>query len=328
MVVLTKKLDSDFDFEPADATKWTCTLGYHQPGVTYQGRLIVPPLNEFSPVTIKPKEEVIITHLIYDSMLLKNTTKDTQITVCYAISPEWGSRFATWSGLAISKPFNVSINDTNAPQPVLPVRVAFQEEESRFLNAAKTAFKKHDANALIAMTCWDRVPDKLKDSGKQQYARDVANTATDVTLINPYPQFPDIEWEDDAGIAYRSNLPVIKQLKVTFATGEFSDGTYPVGEKDGKLYLLATSACKKAIMVTTAVFIKPDRKRGQAPFCLEYLRERNHGTKPKFYDDASKKLPAGRYSSLCFPSYDFFSHTFAEYRGAIALADSSRLALC
>jgi len=245
MVVLTKKLDSDFDFEPADATKWTCTLGYHQPGVTYQGRLIVPPLNEFSPVTIKPKEEVIITHLIYDSILLKNTTKDTQITVCYAISPEWGSRFATWSGLAISKPFNVSINDTNAPQPVLPVRVASQEEESIFLNAAKTAFAKHDANALIAITCWDRVPDKLKDSGKQQYTRDVAQAATNITLINPDPQFPDIEWEDDAGIAYRSNLPVVKQLKITFAAGEFSDATYPVGEKDGKLYLLEPAPVKR-----------------------------------------------------------------------------------
>jgi hypothetical protein len=128
--------------------------------------------------------------------------------------------------------------------PVLPVRAASPEEEGRFLNAAKNAFAKHDANALVAMTCWDRVPDKLKVSGRQQYVRDVAQTVTNITLINPDPKFPDLEWKDEAGVAYRSNLPVVKQLKITFATGEFGDGTYPVGEKAGKLYLLEPAPVK------------------------------------------------------------------------------------
>ncbi|HZQ48259.1 MAG TPA: hypothetical protein VFC07_14680, partial [Verrucomicrobiae bacterium] len=42
------------------------------------------------------------------------------------------------------------------------VQAASPEEEARFIAAAKQAFVKHDASALVALTCWDRVPDKLK----------------------------------------------------------------------------------------------------------------------------------------------------------------------
>ena len=122
---------------------------------------------------------------------------------------------------------------------------ATPEEEARFVAAAKQAFAKHDADALMALTCWDRVPDKFKDSGKKQYARDVAQTATDIKLTNPDPDEPDLVWKDTDGVSYRSNLPVVKQLKITFASGgQFSDGTYPVGEKDGKLYLLEPAPVK------------------------------------------------------------------------------------
>lgn len=129
--------------------------------------------------------------------------------------------------------------------PFQSVRAAAQKEEARFLAAAKQAFEKHDADALMALTCWDRVPDKFKASGKKQYARDVAQTATDIALTNPDPNYPDLTWKDTDGVSYRSNLPVVKQLKITFAPGgPFKDGTYPVGEKDGKLYLLEPAPIK------------------------------------------------------------------------------------
>lgn len=129
--------------------------------------------------------------------------------------------------------------------PFQSVHAASNDEEAQFLAAAKAAFAKHDAAALAALTCWDRVPDKLKDSGKKQYARDVAQTATDILLTNPDPKLPDLEWKDKDGVAYRSNLPVVKQLRITFAPGSrFKDGTYPVGEKDGKLYLLEPAPIK------------------------------------------------------------------------------------
>ena len=123
--------------------------------------------------------------------------------------------------------------------PFCSTRAASQQEEARFLAAAKSAFEKHDAEALATLTCWDRVPDKLKESGKKHYVRDAALTMTDMALTPPDPQSPDLEWKDKEGVAYRSNLPVLKHLKISFAPGgRFKDVTYPVGEKAGRLYLL------------------------------------------------------------------------------------------
>jgi hypothetical protein len=126
-----------------------------------------------------------------------------------------------------------------------PVLAASPDEEARFVAATKQAFEKHDADALMALTCWDRVPDKFKDSGKKQYDRDAKQGATDITLTNPDPDEPDLVWKDTDGVSYRSNLSVVKQLKITFTPGgRFKDGTYPVGEKDGKLYLLEPAPTK------------------------------------------------------------------------------------
>jgi hypothetical protein len=136
--------------------------------------------------------------------------------------------------------------------PMPSARAASPKEEAKFLAAAKAAFAKHDANALVALTCWDRVPDKLKDKGKKRYAEEVAITVTGITLTNPDAEFPDLEWKDKDGVAHRSNRPVIKQLKVSFkpdgSRGQFKsqggDVVYPVGEKGGKLYLLEPAPVK------------------------------------------------------------------------------------
>jgi hypothetical protein len=132
--------------------------------------------------------------------------------------------------------------------PFQSVRAASPAEETRLLAAAKSAFAKHDADALIALTCWDRVPDDLKESGKLHYTKEVVLSVTDITLSAPDPTMPDVEWKDGKGVAYRSNLPVTKHLKITFVPGSMielkrgpvkvKDVTYSVGEKDGKLYLL------------------------------------------------------------------------------------------
>ena len=128
---------------------------------------------------------------------------------------------------------------------VRPATAATPEEEARFLGAAKAAFEKRDANALVALTCWDRVPDQQKASGRKQYVRDVTLNATELLLVDPDPKFPDLEWTDEAGVSYRSNLAVTKQLKITFSrNGRFSDARYPVGEQDGKLYLLKPAPVK------------------------------------------------------------------------------------
>ena len=122
------------------------------------------------------------------------------------------------------------------------IRAASPEEEARFVAAAKQAFAKHDANALAALTCWDRVPVKRMTDGIKQYTEEVAQTATDITLTNPDPEYPDLVWKDTDGVSYRSNLPVVKQLKITLAPGGKLPNEvtvrYFVGEKEGKLCLL------------------------------------------------------------------------------------------
>jgi hypothetical protein len=138
--------------------------------------------------------------------------------------------------------------------PAYLALAASPEEEARFVTAAKQAFEKHEADALIRLTCWDRVSDEHKERGKKRYAKEVALTATDVVLSAPDPNSPDLEWKDEAGVARRSNLPVVKHLKITFAPGstiELKMGpvkvkavTYPVGEKAGKLFLLQSAPVK------------------------------------------------------------------------------------
>lgn len=150
------------------------------------------------------------------------------------------------------------------------VQAASPEEETRFIAAVKQAFENHDADALVALTCWDRAPDKLKKDGKQQYLGDIGYTktitgppVTDIKLLNPDkssvewnvdndPRFVEIDpaWKE-TGVVYRSNLPVVKQLKVTFAptkaddkTSLTIDVTYSVGEKDGKLYFIEPAPTK------------------------------------------------------------------------------------
>jgi hypothetical protein len=150
------------------------------------------------------------------------------------------------------------------------VRAASPEEEARFVAVAKQAFEKHDSDALLALTCWDRVPDKLKKDGRQQYAGIIGYTktitgspVTDIKLASPDksgvqwnvdddPRFVEIDpvWKE-AGVVYHSNLAIVKQLKVTFAptkadaqTSLTIDVTYSVGEKDGKLYFIEPAPTK------------------------------------------------------------------------------------
>lgn len=150
------------------------------------------------------------------------------------------------------------------------VQAASPEEETKFVAAAKQAFEKHDADALVALTCWDRVPDKLKKDGQQEYAGIIGYTktitgppVTDIKLLAPDkssvpwnvdddPRFVEIDpaWKK-TGVGYRSNLPIVKQLKVTFAptkaddkTSLTIDVTYSIGEKDGKLYFIEPAPAK------------------------------------------------------------------------------------
>jgi hypothetical protein len=143
---------------------------------------------------------------------------------------------------------------------------ASAQEEARFVAAVKQAFVKHDADALVSLTCWERVPAKLKTDRKQQYLRDTSAAAPavkEVALLEPKqpgkewnpdddPRFIEIDpnWKE-SGAVYHSNLPIVKQLEVTFMpiqadakTTLTVSVTYPVGEKDGKLYFIEPAPAK------------------------------------------------------------------------------------
>jgi hypothetical protein len=118
---------------------------------------------------------------------------------------------------------------------------AYPQDEASFLAAVKKAFADHDPDTLVALTCWDRVPVELKRSGKEQYLHDVAQDVDGITITPPEPGSPDLDWQRD-GVTYHANLPVTKQLKITPAKGSTfgtgGTGVYPIGQKDGKLFLL------------------------------------------------------------------------------------------
>ena len=136
--------------------------------------------------------------------------------------------------------------------------LAASPEEARFLTAAKLAFEKHDADGLVALTCWDRVPQRIRQTAKRQYARAFYRGKAEITLTNADPEFVKVqgEWkrgEDprfadfdpkwkEFGVTNRLNLPIVRQLKVKYGPIEEVGAVYtvswscPVGEKDGRLY--------------------------------------------------------------------------------------------
>ena len=106
--------------------------------------------------------------------------------------------------------FEVSITGVDPHLPLLSA----PEEEARFVAAARQVFEKHDADGLMALTCWDRVPEKFKASGKKQYARDVAQTATDITVTEPGPKYPDLEWKDKDRVSYRCSPREVAEYSI------------------------------------------------------------------------------------------------------------------
>src|SRR6266700_337664 len=126
---------------------------------------------------------------------------------------------------------------------------AAPEEEARFLAAVQKAFEARDASVLDELTCWDRVPEKLKQNLQGTYAALVAEKGVvfDFKLVDPERKFVDRDRTED-GVPYRANLPVTRQLNMKATDTRDKKTlfilTFAVGEKEGKLFLLGSAPVK------------------------------------------------------------------------------------
>ena len=143
--------------------------------------------------------------------------------------------------------YDLRLKDFIAPKK--PAAAAPAEEEARFLAAVQKAFEARDASGLDALTCWDRVPEKQIQNLQHAYAALVAekDDIFDFKLVDRDRNFVDRDRTED-GVTYRMNLPVTRQLNMKATDPRDKKTlfvlTFAVGEKDGKLFLLASAPVK------------------------------------------------------------------------------------
>lgn len=112
------------------------------------------------------------------------------------------------------------------------------QEETRFIDAINDAFFRKDPTALIALTCFDGVTyeDKELDNKSSEYW--VTQKVKSVVLKRSNNTQDKLTQTRD-GITYVPNLQVSHELVVTLEGNKtFGTLTMPVGEKDGKFYLI------------------------------------------------------------------------------------------
>jgi hypothetical protein len=122
---------------------------------------------------------------------------------------------------------------------------ATPEAEAQFTAEAKAAFDTKDSTKLLGLVCWDDVTPEVKTMLTEQLSFLVRQTVTQIELIAPDPQ-KKFEYTRN-GVAYKSNLAVIDQLKVTIKVEKplnSSSAAIPVGEKGGKLFIATTVPVK------------------------------------------------------------------------------------
>ncbi|MEY2466826.1 MAG: hypothetical protein QOD03_1347 [Verrucomicrobiota bacterium] len=100
VTVLTKHLNVQTE---VSTNRTTFVVGYGNSTVTHDGHPIIPSLYDFSPVTLKPNEEALVSQEV---LMANSSPSQTNFVVQYTISSEWAKRFSLWSGTAESQPCN------------------------------------------------------------------------------------------------------------------------------------------------------------------------------------------------------------------------------
>ena len=187
--------------------------------------------------------------LLLSSTLKEEKSSDAHVIVSFtagrAILEKVTLRVVTGFGMRVCRELRLKdfVEPENAASSATP------EEQARFLAAVQKAFDARDASGLDALTCYDRTPEKLKQSLQTTYAALLAEKGVvlDFKLVDPDRKFIDKERTED-GVAYRANLPITRQLNIKYknATDQKTllQMCFPVGEKDGKLFLLGSAPVK------------------------------------------------------------------------------------
>ena len=121
------------------------------------------------------------------------------------------------------------------------------QSPEEFVTTVQKAFDNRNASELMKVTCWDRAPEEIRKSTEKSYTALVtqSNVLVDCKLVEPQLEFIDRDRVRD-GVIYRPNLPVTKQLNVTFSDPKDNARiimrfTFAVGLKDGQLWLASAA---------------------------------------------------------------------------------------
>jgi hypothetical protein len=111
------------------------------------------------------------------------------------------------------------------------------DEETRFLSAVRAAYTSKDKEAIMALTCWDRVTEEHKKMAPKalDFAVRLPVKSVKYTELDPARQ---TSFTKD-GVTYGPNLPILKQVEVEYVVESGNQkSSFFVGEKDGKLMIV------------------------------------------------------------------------------------------
>lgn len=116
---------------------------------------------------------------------------------------------------------------------------ATPDEEARFLKAVQDAYASRDKDAIIALTCWDRVSDKHKALAPKVLDHALSRPIKSVQYCPLDLSEPQTYTND--GVTYGPNLLISKEIEIQYEDAAGQPQMRSViyaGEKDGKLMIV------------------------------------------------------------------------------------------
>jgi hypothetical protein len=131
------------------------------------------------------------------------------------------------------------------------VHAASPAEEARLVAAVRKAFDEHKGAGLAGVTCWDGIggADRKSAEGGYKALVEQKDVVWEFKLVEPDPKAVERARKEENGIVRRENLAIVRRLEMTFRDKEgkriLGIIGYGVGEKDGRLMLVAWAAGEK-----------------------------------------------------------------------------------